>query len=279
MKIKVNEINSKAIIGCYPHEREQVQDILIDISLELYPNNWICPDSLDTTVDYDRLIDFVQEVVPTTNFHLLESLSQCLTEELLNQFSLIKTADVTLTKPAVSGIKAKSINISHSRVRKFKVALALGSNDTLAQQQLITAIEILGEYVSDIEIGGFYKTEPVGYTQQDEFINTALIGYVDLRPEELLGKIKTIEKLMGKHEVFLNGPRCIDIDLILFDNMVYTHNFLTVPHKSMHERDFVLRPLVDIDDSWVHPVYNKTVGELLEKLTTSSIIAKIDYYK
>ncbi|MCC2645050.1 MAG: folK, partial [Burkholderiales bacterium] len=122
-------------------------------------------------------------------------------------------------------------------------------------------------------------TRPVGYTPQNDFINTALTGYVSIRPEELLGKIKTIEKLMGKNEVFTNGPRCIDIDLILFDNLIYTHNFLTVPHKSMHLRDFVLKPLYDIDPSWLHPKYNKTIAELLAQLKDTSIISQVEYYK
>lgn len=275
MKISVNGIACKTIIGCYDYERDKEQDIIIDINLELYNSDWIRPDSLDTTVDYDKLIDFIQKIVPTTRYHLLESLLQWLSEELLKQFSLIGEVHIIVAKPEICGIKARQINVSHTRKRKFKVALALGSNDTLAQQQIITAIEILGEYVSDMQIGGFYQTLPVGYRKQSNFVNTALIGFVDLRPEELLGKIKTIEKLMGKHEVFVNGPRCIDIDLILFDNLVYTHNFLTVPHKSMHLRDFVLRPLADIDGSWMHPLQNKTIKELLSGLKDASILNEI----
>jgi dihydroneopterin aldolase / 2-amino-4-hydroxy-6-hydroxymethyldihydropteridine diphosphokinase len=279
MKINVNGISTKTIIGCYDYERQKEQEVIIDVSLKLYPSNWIKPDSLEITVDYDNLIDFIQKKVPSTHYHLLESLSQWLSDELLKQYNLVQEAHVVVAKPAICGIKARQINVGHTRERKFRVALALGSNDTLAQQQIISAIEILGEYVSDIQIGGFYKTAPVGYTQQNDFVNTALIGYVNLRPEELLGKIKTIEKLMGKHEVFVHGPRSIDIDLIFFDNMVYTHNFLTVPHKSMHFRDFVLKPLSDIDGSWVHPIQNKTINELLAELKDTSILNRIEYYK
>jgi len=279
MKININGITSKTIIGCYDYERNAEQDVLVDVCLELYPSNWVKPDDLETTVDYAKLIDFVQELVPNTYYNLLESLSERISEELLERYSLAKVAHVTVAKPAICGVQANHIAVSHTKARKFKVALALGSNDTLALQQIITAIEILGEHVSDIKIGGFYKTTPVGYAQQNDFINTALIGYVNLRPEELLGKIKVIEKLMGKHEVFVNGPRCIDIDLILFDDLIYTHNFLTVPHKSMHLRDFVLKPLADVDPSWLHPVHNKTVAELLATLKDTSIINQVEYCK
>ncbi len=279
MKININGVATKTIIGCYDYERNKEQDVLIDICIELYPGNWIEPDNLETTVDYDKVVDFIQVLVPNTNYNLLESLSEHISEELLKQYPLIKVAHVVVTKPNICGVKARHITVSHTKKRKFRVALALGSNDTLAMQQIISAIEILGEYVSDISIGSFYKTTPVGYKAQNEFINTALIGYVNLRPEELLGKIKVTEKLMGKHEVFVNGPRAIDIDLLLFDDLIYTHNFLTVPHKSMHLRDFVLKPLSDVATNWVHPVYNKTIATLLAEVQDTSIIGKAEYYK
>lgn len=279
MKISIKGIASTAIIGCHGYERDKGQDILIDVGAELYPSNWIVQDSLATTVDYDELVDFVQTVVSLTHYRLLESLLQYLSEELLKQFVLIKVVTVTVTKLAICGIKAKQIKVSYTKERQFTVALALGSNARLAKQQIITAIEILGKYVHNIQIGGFYTTTPVGYTEQPDFVNTALIGQVSLRPEELLSEIKTLEKLMGKTEKLINGPRCIDIDLLLFAQLVYTHNFLIVPHKAMHLRDFVLRPLADVAGSWVHPVYKKTITELLAELKHSSIIEQIEYTK
>ena len=146
---------------------------------------------------------------------------------------------------------------------------------------MITAIEILGEYLDGIAIGGFYETKPVGYTEQANFYNTAITAYTNLKPEELLGKIKSIEKLMGKTEIIENGPRIIDIDLILVDDLVYTHNFLSVPHKRAHLRDFVLRPLADIAPEWLYPGLNKTIHELSQELVSdeSSILKQVDYYK
>jgi 2-amino-4-hydroxy-6-hydroxymethyldihydropteridine diphosphokinase len=159
--------------------------------------------------------------------------------------------------------------------------LALGSNCDSPQQQVTTAIEILGEYLSDIQVGSFYETTPVGGISQGNFINTAIIGHVDLKPEKLFSKIKALEKLMGKHEIVKNGPRSIDIDLILFDNLVYQHNFLQIPHRFAHIRDFVLQPLADIVPDWVHPVENKTIDELLSSIpeTEKSILHKVEYYK
>ena len=282
MYIHINGISVAAIIGCYDYERLHNQGLIIDVSVKLYEYNWIKQDLLDTTVDYDQLIDYTASLIPTTHYHLLESLAQFLASKILERFLLIKEVKITLTKPAICGIKAREIKVEFSRKRKFRVALALGSNsEFLPQQQLITAIEILGEYLDGIAIGGFYETKPVGYTEQANFYNTAITAYTNLKPEELLGKIKSIEKLMGKTEIIENGPRIIDIDLILVDDLVYTHNFLSVPHKRAHLRDFVLRPLADIAPEWLYPGLNKTIHELSQELVSdeSSILKQVDYYK
>lgn len=278
--IQVNGIKTSIIIGCYEHERVKTQDIVIDLWASLYSHNWVSQDKLDTTVDYDELIDFTVSVVSQTTFNLLESLAQHLTNEILMRFTLIREINLTITKLAICGIKAQEIKVGYNQHKSFKVALALGSNsEFLPQQQLITTIEILGEYINDISIGGIYETKPVGYVDQRNFYNTAITGFTTLKPEELLGKIKSIEKLMGKTEILENGPRIIDIDLIFFTDLIYTHNFLTVPHKHAHLRDFVLQPLADIAPDWVHPVLNVSVKELAKKLQHESILKKVDYYK
>lgn len=282
MKIKIKGIEETIIIGCYEHEKTQHQLIIADVECELYTYNWLNKDNLETTVNYDELIEFVRELLPKPKYNLLESLSQYITSSVLDKFALIHKVTVDLVKPALSGVLAREIKVSHTQARKFKVALALGSNHTyLPQQQLITAIEILGEYIAEIKIAGFYETKPVGGVKQNNFINSVIVGYTELKPEELLGKIKTIEKLMGKEEIQINGPRIIDIDLIFYDDLIYTHNFLHVPHKDMHNRDFVLVPLADIAPKWVHPVLGKTVEELCAELPAInySIIAKTEYYK
>jgi 2-amino-4-hydroxy-6-hydroxymethyldihydropteridine diphosphokinase/dihydroneopterin aldolase len=278
--ININGIAVSAIIGCYDYERIHTQNLLIDVSAKLYGHNWLNQDKLDTTVDYDELSDYIVSLVSNTHYQLLETLAQFVTSSILDKFPLLQEVELFVTKLSICGVKAREIKVGFKKCRKFKVALALGSNaEFLPQQQLITAIEILGEYIDDIEIGGFYETKPVGFTEQNNFYNTAITGYTSLKPEELLGKIKSIEKLMGKTEIRLNGPRIIDIDLILFDNLVYRHNFLHVPHKNAHLRDFVLYPLSDIAPLWVHPVLNKTIAQLAKKIGKTSIILRMDYYK
>ena len=282
MKITINKIATSAIVGCYLHERSQPQDLTIDLDIKLYPYNWINQDTLDTTVNYDELIDYITEIISKTNYQLLESLAQFINNKILDKYSLIQKIHIELTKVVLCGVKAQEIKVSCTQKRQFQVALALGSNwEFLPQQQLITAIEMLGEYLNNIKIGGFYETKPVGFTYQRNFYNTAIVGDTTLKPEKLLSKIKSIEKLMGKEERIINGPRIIDIDLILFADLIYSHNFLNIPHKMAHLRDFVLTPLADIAPQWLHPVLNKPIIEIATELSKNdtSILKKIEYYK
>ncbi len=267
MQIQVNGIKISTIIGCYPNERIHKQDLIINLMVDLYNYNWLDDDRLDKTVNYDELINFVSEQVVQTNFQLLESLAEFIANSLLLRFKLIMRVEIELIKPKICGILAQHIQVNYQQKRMFEVAIALGSNNTtLPTQQLVTAIELLGEYIEDIQIGGFYKTKPVGYLVQPDFYNTAIIGYTNLKPEELFGKMKTIEKLMGKTEVVINGPRIIDLDLIFFADLIYQHNFLSVPHQFCHLRDFVLKPLMDIKPDLLHPKLKLTVSQLYSNL-------------
>lgn len=280
MQIIINGIKENLIIGCNKSERILPQEISIDLEILIDKNNEF--DELKSTIDYDYLIIFIKKSIKSTNYKLLETLSQFIISSLFKEFDIIKEVKITITKPAINGLLADSIQVKHEEKRAHNIALALGSNsEFLPEQQIISAIELLEGYISNIKIGGFYKTKPFGFEKQNDFINTAITAKTTLDIRELFSKIKKIEKLMGKKEICINGPRIIDIDIILFDSYIYKAEFLTVPHKMAHLRDFVLQPLIDIDPNLLHPKYNLTVSDLYKKLDLSSlsIIDKISYYK
>jgi dihydroneopterin aldolase/2-amino-4-hydroxy-6-hydroxymethyldihydropteridine diphosphokinase len=283
MKISIKGIQDNIIVGCHESEKHTKQVIMMDLTCELYDYNWYANDNLAATVDYDKLLSYAKSLLQSKTYNLLEGLSQFIAHELLNQFRLLSAIEVNLVKPALASVAVAEIKVSYALKRSFKVALSLGSNSTfLPQQQLITAAELLAEYVTEIQFAEFYQTKPFGVTEQNDFINTAIIGNTVLLPDQLLAKIKYIEKLMGKAEVMANGPRIIDIDILLFDNLTYQSNFLIIPHKDMHNRDFVLKPLSDIASNWQHPQLKLTVTELYEKLSPpqkTNIIKKVPYYK
>ena len=147
------------------------------------------------------------------------------------------------------------------------IFLGLGSNVGDKEQNLEKAIEKLGEKISDIQVSKFYETEPWGYTQQDRFLNAAIRGRTILAPSGLLKFVKTVEGRVGRVARFKWGPREIDIDILFYDDLVYEDKFITIPHPFLHERKFVLEPLMDLDPNFVHPIFKKTVRQLYEKLS------------
>jgi 2-amino-4-hydroxy-6-hydroxymethyldihydropteridine diphosphokinase len=113
----------------------------------------------------------------------------------------------------------------------------------------------------------FYKTAPVGYLDQDWFVNTVIRIETDFSPEALLSRLKEIEANVGRRPGSVRyGPRVLDMDLLLFGNRVVDLPGLGVPHPRMHERRFVLVPFCDIDPAAVHPVFGETMQRLLDRL-------------
>jgi 2-amino-4-hydroxy-6-hydroxymethyldihydropteridine diphosphokinase len=120
-----------------------------------------------------------------------------------------------------------------------------------------------------------FKTQPVGYTAQDSFVNGVIKIETDLEPPDLLQTLKNIEARLGRTETFQWGPREIDLDILFFDDRKEQSGELQIPHPCLHERQFVLIPIVEIDRNLIHPVLKKTVGELLENLKEDQGVEKL----
>lgn len=157
------------------------------------------------------------------------------------------------------------------------VYLALGSNVGNSAQYIVKAIELLGPFLHDIKQAPTYATRAVGYTDQANYLNTAISGQTTLSPQELLDVINTIEQQVGRIKRFRWGPREIDIDIIFYGDQVLESETLVIPHPSFRERDFVLQPLVDLNNEMIDPVSQKTVKQLLDQLKPGqlSIINKV----
>lgn len=146
------------------------------------------------------------------------------------------------------------------------VYMAIGANVGDKQTNIKKAVSLLSEKIQNIVLAPLYETQPWGYEEQENFINTALKGETNLSPEALLDFVKEIEKKVGRVKRFTNGPREIDIDVLLYDDLVYHSSDLIIPHARLHERDFVLEPLADIASEVVHPEMHKTIGQMLQEL-------------
>lgn len=150
-----------------------------------------------------------------------------------------------------------------------KVYLGLGSNLGNRKKNIEDATELLKQKISDITTAKYYETEPLYYKKQNKFLNTVLRGYTGLCPKELLKFVKNIEIIVGRKPRVRYGPREVDIDILFYNDLIYKDKSLVIPHPSIQERYFVLRPFMDLDKSFVHPVLNKPISELYRSLGDS----------
>ena len=145
------------------------------------------------------------------------------------------------------------------------VFLGLGSNIgdresyiDLAKKFIVSETE--SEIIAESSIS---ETEPVDYTEQPLFLNQIIIVKVFLEPEILLKAVKNIEKKLGRKKRFSKGPREIDIDILLYDNLVYNSESLSIPHPEIVNRDFVLEHLAELDPELKDPLTHKKYREVL----------------
>lgn len=147
-------------------------------------------------------------------------------------------------------------------MKEHTVYLALGSNleDRLANlKQAISSLTPQLEVKAKSQV---YETPPWGFEDQPKFLNQVIKANTYLDPEPLLKHLKRLEVALGRKESFPNGPRLIDIDVLFYDDLVLNKPSLSIPHPRLHERGFVLLPLMDIAPDLVHPVHKKTVREM-----------------
>jgi len=114
----------------------------------------------------------------------------------------------------------------------------------------------------------FYTSKAWGYVQQADFLNAAIKVETEYLPEEFLEKLQGIEKEMGRKRTIKWGPRVIDIDILFCDDLVYNSEKLTIPHPLAHQREFVLQPMCEIAEKYMHPVIKQTMGDLYKTLQT-----------
>ncbi len=142
------------------------------------------------------------------------------------------------------------------------VYLALGSNIGNRLANLKEAISALAPQMEVKARSSVYETDPWGYEDQEKFLNQVVRVETYLKPEQLIKHLKRLEVALGRKESFPNGPRLIDMDILLYDDLVLYSPALTIPHPHMHERAFVLVPLMDVASDLVHPVKKKSIREL-----------------
>ncbi len=153
----------------------------------------------------------------------------------------------------------------------IQAAIALGGNLGDSQRILFEAVEVINEAegVRVVARSHLYKTAPVGPPQPD-YLNACVVVETMLSARSLLHQLLAIENQFGRVRQERWGARSLDLDLLLFGDQIIDLPGLTVPHPRLHERAFVLVPLIDIAPQWPHPIFGKTIAQLLDDLPAVS---------
>ncbi len=148
----------------------------------------------------------------------------------------------------------------------FKAYIGIGSNLGNRKENCLRAIELLEKKGIIIKKkSSLYETKPWGIEHQPLFLNMAIEIETDLEPEKLLKVLKDIEAEIGRKHTFKWGPRIIDLDILLFNDIIVDKKDLKIPHPLMHKRDFVLKPLSEIAPEINHPLLKCRIDELLQQ--------------
>ena len=267
-KITIQNLEVFAKHGVFPEENVLGQKFVISAVLYTSTRKAGITDELAYSVNYGEVSHFIKNYVEGHTWKLLESVVEHLAEEILLHFPLLNQVDLEIKKPwAPIGLPLDTVSIEISR-KWHTVYIALGSNIGDTKGFLDFAVHML-EKRSDCQVqkvSDYLVTKPYGGVEQDDFLNGALELKTMLDPEELLDALHEIEKVAHRERKTHWGPRTLDLDILLYDDLVFDTKDLHIPHVEMHLRDFVLIPMAQIAPWKRHPLTGKTMEEMKNNL-------------
>lgn len=148
-----------------------------------------------------------------------------------------------------------------------EVYISIGSNMGDKKKYIEDSISLMEEYgIFPKKLSSFYQTKAYGLTEQDDFLNAICLAETELEPRALLHSLNDIERRLDRVRVVRWGPRTIDLDIIFYGDEIVFESDLIIPHVDMKNRRFVLEPLAEINEKKLHPVFEKTVLDMLREL-------------
>ena len=160
-------------------------------------------------------------------------------------------------------------------VYQNKVYIVLGTNVGNWKNNFRQSLLQLSDLGTINNFSSVYLSRPYGYEYQNYFYNMAIELLTKKDPYKLINDLKLIERKLKKKKIIKNGPRTIDLDIIFYNNLIFNKLFLTIPHPRAHLRDFVLRPIADIDSSFIHPTKKTSIRNLISQLDENFTFRKL----
>lgn len=267
-KITIKNLEIFANHGVFPEENVLGQKFVVSAVLYTDIREAGKSDDLTKSIHYGEVSHQIKSYVENHTFQLLERVAEGLARELLLSVPRLEGIKLEIKKPwAPVGLPLETVSVEIERW-KHRTYIALGSNMGDKGGYLRQAVESLNqtEGCRVEQVSDFIVTSPYGGVEQDDFLNGVLKMETILTPLELLDRLHEIEKEANRERIVRWGPRTLDLDILLYDDLVLDLPQLTIPHREMHLRSFVLDPLRQIAPWKRHPLLGLTVEELSEKL-------------
>lgn len=253
-RILMEQMKIYSHVGVLPEEKRDGQYFYITCELCFDKNKGAITDNLNDTIDYSSVYTEIARVVGESSCDLIEHLAFLCLEVLFEKGrakGLVK-ASVEVSKPSapVEGdFKTMKFTIERTLEEMgHKVYLSLGGNMGDTRANLAAAIKTIRANKKNyaVKVASIYETEPVGYEDQPNFLNTVVSFWTSMTPHEVLMMAQGIETDLRRERTIRFGPRTIDVDVLLYDDLEMNDPDLTIPHPRMYERAFVLKPLSEL---------------------------------
>lgn len=266
--IKITNLKVFAHHGVFPEETRDGQDFYVNAKLFLDCRKAGKTDNLSDSLNYGEVSHFITDFLQDHTYKLIESVAEQLAEAMLLSMPVLKGVEIELCKPyAPIGLPFENVSVTMKR-QWHEVYLAVGSNLGDKNAYIGNGIDELRRIkeIKEVRVSELLVTKPYGGVEQDDFVNGAIALKTLLSPQELLEKLHEIEQHANRERIIHWGPRTLDLDIIFYDKLVYEDENLIIPHIDMQNRDFVLKPLAELCPNYRHPVFEKTVSQLLGEL-------------
>ncbi len=267
-KMYIKDLELFGFHGVFEEEKRLGQKFILSLELDLDLKLAGRTGDLTKSVHYGELCEKVGDEFVRESYELIETVALNLADFILNEYKMINGIKVFLKKPWAPIKKhLDTVEIMIER-RRHKAYIGLGSNIGDKERYLKEAISKISTE-KNIKIrkqSSFIITEPWGYLDQEDFLNAAIQIETALEPEELMDLLLKIECELNRERTIKWGPRTIDLDILMYDDVVSSNEKIILPHPRMHEREFVLKSLNEIAPYAMHPLLNKRVFTLLEEL-------------
>ncbi len=264
--ISIQALRIRCIIGIFDWERKQKQEVSIDLKFPCDNRKAARTDRIEDAIDYKKIAKTTIAFVESSRFQLVETLAERLAEKLIEQFSLPEI-DLTVSKPgALRGSQNVGVQIHRygkpSTVDNW-MAVGLGSN-IQPRMNLTRAMEELDHRFGLLGCSHVYETSPVGFSRQNSFWNlAALFRDPGGSTSSLRSQFRRIENKTGrKRTLNLNGPRTLDLDMLLRGARVELKNKKKLPHPDLAKKAFALYPLLEVLPTDTHPVTGLSFMEM-----------------